>query len=592
MRRFSGLPFESLKRFIEPPLFSDQEAAAGIRQPFGVLVSLGFVISMIHAVIGLIIMPQYADRLIYLLAAAVVTGVSFLASYFKRVRLANLIFLVGMFILITLISAAAGGTRSPHFGIFTLFIMVAALLSGWVAAAVVAAASVVMGLIMVILSQSEVIPDPIATPLTAWLTHVTIMVIFTVSVYVISRRNRESLRRAQHELRERERVEAALRASEERMRVITDNLHDMVAYIDAVGFVRYASPSFLSGLGYESNEVIGAFGGKFIHPDDAPHLRALVADGVVDANQHPYVTFRCLHSDGHSVWVEASGSRVENQQGQSEGRVIVLRDVSERHELEALRLEQEKLRIALEKERELSELRNRMMIRISHEFRTPLTVIQTSSHFLDHYLDRLTDEQRHDRTRVIREEIQHITTMLNAISDVVNNRLLPRELTFTSVSLEGVCKEVIAQLEKTAIPRHIYELNAAASLFICADQRVLQAALKAILLNAAQYSPEGSTIQIGLSIQDTSALVQVMDQGIGIPANEQERIFEPFFRGTNINESRGLGFGLTIARTGVDAHQGTISVNSTQNVGTTVSLVLPLQQNVAPAEEAKSSPIR
>ncbi len=102
-------------------------------------------------------------------------------------------------------------------------------------------------------------------------------------------------------------------------------------------------------------------------------------------------------------------------------------------------------------------------------------------------------------------------------------------------------------------------------------------ALVHILTNSVQYSSEGSLIQILLSVQDDQAVIQITDQGIGIPPAEQGRIWEPLFRGTNIGECSGLGLGLTFAQATVLAHHGAIAVRSELNHGTTVTLKLPMR---------------
>jgi signal transduction histidine kinase len=109
-----------------------------------------------------------------------------------------------------------------------------------------------------------------------------------------------------------------------------------------------------------------------------------------------------------------------------------------------------------------------------------------------------------------------------------------------------------------------------------ADESLLSYALHNLLLNATKYSPQGSKIWINLGIQNGEVLLQIRDEGIGISAKDQERIFEPFYRGSNINEAGGMGLGLSIVKRVVELHQGSIKVVSELGQGTTFVLSFPL----------------
>ncbi|NWG17309.1 MAG: PAS domain S-box protein [Chloroflexi bacterium] len=366
-----------------------------------------------------------------------------------------------------------------------------------------------------------------------------------------------------------------LRQNEERLRIITDNIHDMVAQIDQSGIILYASPSFYKGLGYKPDRLVGRVGFDLIYPEDIPQMREWFEAFIVHGTPRSYITFRCQHADGHLVWLEASGTMAYDRAGQAGGIIAIFRDVSERIELERAQLEQERLKVTLQKEKELSELKNRMMVRIGHEFRTPLAVIQTSSYLLENYLESYTAEQRRAKIQLIHDEIQQISAMLDAISDVVANRLTRQSLQLEPVSLEALCALTVDAIRTTNGAKRAVTLETHGSPTVFGDYAALQSAVNHVLKNAVQYSRNGNSVQVTLSEQEGEAIIQVRDEGIGIPADEQHRVFEPFFRGTNIGESGGLGLGLTIAQAAVIAHHGRIMVESDVNQGTTFTIRLP-----------------
>jgi signal transduction histidine kinase len=114
---------------------------------------------------------------------------------------------------------------------------------------------------------------------------------------------------------------------------------------------------------------------------------------------------------------------------------------------------------------------------------------------------------------------------------------------------------------------------------VCGDYHALQTMLTHILVNAIQYSDPDTAIQMTLAALNGEAVIEVRDAGIGIPKDDQKRVFEPFFRGGNIGERSGLGLGLTFAQSVVSAHRGSITLESDVNRGTTVTVRLPLMPN-------------
>jgi signal transduction histidine kinase len=109
----------------------------------------------------------------------------------------------------------------------------------------------------------------------------------------------------------------------------------------------------------------------------------------------------------------------------------------------------------------------------------------------------------------------------------------------------------------------------------CLDEKLLRQILENLLSNAIKYSPEGSTIEFSLSRFSSQAVFLIRDQGIGIPPEDQQLLFESFHRATNVGTIAGTGLGLTIVKKCVDIHQGQVAVESEVGVGTTFSVTLP-----------------
>jgi signal transduction histidine kinase len=110
------------------------------------------------------------------------------------------------------------------------------------------------------------------------------------------------------------------------------------------------------------------------------------------------------------------------------------------------------------------------------------------------------------------------------------------------------------------------------------DVKLLRRAITNLLTNAIKYSPEGAPINVELACEGDTAIIRVSDQGIGIPEDDQRRLFEPFHRASNVGQIQGTGLGLAITRQAVERHGGSISVESQVGVGTTFSVRLPIKR--------------
>ncbi len=380
---------------------------------------------------------------------------------------------------------------------------------------------------------------------------------------------------ASRDITERKRLENSLQQNEERLRLITDNIQDLITQNDMTGKLVYVSPSFQTMLGYEPESLLNTSSIELIHPDDRLSMTQIFQTAIETGKHHFTVEGRLLHAMGHYIWTESSISFIYDEQLKITGSVFVARDIGERKLLQMMTLEQEKLQTALEKESELGTLKTRMMQRIAHEFRTPLTVIQTTIETLTHYLDRLTPEQRASRVEMIMRQIQSITDMLDQIGIVIQGNFQLDVIYRYSMDVSGLCREVAADLETQLSLPGKFALDLPPKVMISADVRVLKSALLHVMRNAARFSEPSAVVKIGLTQVDKGIEVRVTDNGIGILPEEQPRIFEAFFRGSNINEVGGLGVGLTIALAAITAHDGTLTIESVPNQGTTVIMRIP-----------------
>jgi PAS domain S-box-containing protein len=369
-----------------------------------------------------------------------------------------------------------------------------------------------------------------------------------------------------------------LTPNEQHLRVVGAHIREMVAFVDADSIIRYASPSFQHGLGYTPDAMIGERMLKFAHAEDAPRLLKLFEYALVyGSDPLLLLELRCLRPNGEVAWVETSVTVVFQPDGQPDGLIVVLRSIDERRELEALRLESARLQVALQKEQELNALKTRMMTRIGHEFRTPLTVIQSCCQLLDLYADRMTEAQRREKFDQVYEQVQHFEAMISMIDRAVRGvSFISGEFLAEPVDFAQLCRDAIDQVRREVGEQAVFKLEASETPLVTGDGAVLRLALAHILMNAVRFSPPHAPVALILDVQEGEARLRVTDTGIGIPPEEEGHVFEPFFRGSNIGEMSGLGLGLTLAQAAVRAHRGRICLSTRVGKGTTVLLRLPL----------------
>jgi len=265
-------------------------------------------------------------------------------------------------------------------------------------------------------------------------------------------------------------------------------------------------------------------------------------------------------------------------------------EIAQRQHLEA------ELRQSLTKEKELSELKSNIISVVSHEYRTPLATILSSSELLQHYGHKWQEDKKQRHFQRIQNTIHHMTQL---ISDVLLiNKAEAGKLEFKPVSLdlEAFCHELVEELQLTVkTPHQIGFRCQGRSRWVGLDEKLLRQFLTNLLSNAIKYSPEGGTVQFDLIFDADQVRFTIKDQGIGIPQKEQEQLFDAFYRSSNVGTISGTGLGLAIVKKCVERHQGEIAVDSEVGKGTTFIVTIPVESELSPeslklGELAKPSP--
>ena len=366
---------------------------------------------------------------------------------------------------------------------------------------------------------------------------------------------------------EHRRVERALGETESLLqRVIYATNHMVYVYsILKNGTIAqmYSSSNIEHLLGYPSALKMANwdFWTSLILPADRPLARAQLER--LTRGEDSEAEYRMLHADGRIVWVRDS-ARCEPGSGDIQWICYgVISDITDRHAAEQALRDRERLQIALEAERKVGEVRNRFMLVVSHEFRTPLSIILTSSEMLDRYHDRMDNDRRKERLGIIRTQVQHLRAMLDEISIVVRAELGRLDFRPAPADVAEFTRKISSEMSTTVGTLHHIDVQVHPdTLWAAVDTSLLRHVLTNLLSNAIKFSDERADIDLHVWIDDRSRppeiVFEVLDEGIGLDPTELEHLFEPFFRGRNVGAISGTGLGLKVVRDCLARHGGSV----------------------------------
>jgi signal transduction histidine kinase len=230
----------------------------------------------------------------------------------------------------------------------------------------------------------------------------------------------------------------------------------------------------------------------------------------------------------------------------------------------------------LVEEREVAQLQRNFVSMVSHEFRTPLSIIDGQAQRLISLRDRMTGQQLAERAHTVRGAVHQMTQLIEDLIGFARVLDGPRDLHFQPrpVALAPILHEV-CNLHRELVPGLYIAEHLDASLEVSGDARLLRQLFDNLLSNAAKYSPSGGSVTVTASRHDEQIEIVVEDGGIGIPEGDQARIFERYYRGSNTAGVAGSGVGLYLVKTIVELHHGTIAMASRSGAGSRFTVRLP-----------------
>ncbi|MEC4818634.1 MAG: PAS domain S-box protein [Scytonema sp. PMC 1069.18] len=372
------------------------------------------------------------------------------------------------------------------------------------------------------------------------------------------------------DITESKRTEEALRLNESRFRALAETTEASIFLVHN-GCICYANPAAEILTGYERQELLKNFEIKRLIK--GKKLRQVSKqDGVAYCE---YQEMQIITKSGTERWLACTVGLLDGVLDFSNCSVelVTAIDITDYKQAET------EVRLALEQAKRLSELRERFVSMLCHQFRTPLNVVSFSADLLKRHIHQWTEEKNRSYLDLIQVAVQQISELLDEIllyGQAESSRLQcnPRAL-----NLDRFCRDIIAQIQLAGGNQKLINFIPQGSCTTAyLDPKLLQHILSNLLSNAVKYSSSNGTVDLEIYCKSKEVIFKIKDSGIGIPVVDQQQIFEPFYRGSNIDNIPGTGLGLSIVKTLIELHGGEISVESVVGAGTTFTVSLPSRE--------------
>lgn len=372
------------------------------------------------------------------------------------------------------------------------------------------------------------------------------------------RQTNENLHR---EIRDRKAIEQALKDGQELYKAIARNFPDgTISVLDRELKYVFIEGKELFAMGVTSRSLIGTHLADRL-PD---HLKKEITGVLRNVFNDQKETME-IELKENSYILNAVPLSIED--GEVKQILVVEENITKQKKAER------NMREALKKEIELNNLKSRFVSMASHEFRTPLTTILSSASLMEHYTKTEDQEKRNKHIQRIKSSVGTLTSILNdflSLSRLEEGKL---EIKPQTVNIESFCSELCEEMQGVSRKgQEIDYTHKGKEKEVLVDPQMLKNILHNLLSNAIKYSAEDQGIRLHTAIRNDTLIVEVSDEGIGIPKEDQNMLYDRFFRAKNVTNIQGTGLGLNIVQKYVELMNGTINFVSEEGKGSTFTV--------------------
>ena len=359
--------------------------------------------------------------------------------------------------------------------------------------------------------------------------------------------------------------------NEERFRIIANVSNDGLYDWNVVTNEIWGNEAYLKQFSIPEPVDVESNWEANLHPDDRETVLRLWQEKMDGSELEWEFEYRYKTTDGEYHWLNDRAQLIRDSTGKVVRVLGAIRDITERKQAA-------KQRVQLEIERERMRVLTNFIEKASHEFRTPLSIIQTNLYLLNM---TLTQETEKHRLGTIGEQVNSITRL---VDDLFQMLKVESHFDFAQdqVHIAEILKE-IGLMEQPKCDEHeiAFHLTIENDLpILLGDSALLRLAITKIVSNAIRYTPKFGAVTIKAYTENDSVVIEVQDTGIGMSPEQLDQIFERFYRVDEAHSTRGFGLGLPIAQKIVENHQGYIEVKSKLELGSEFKIVLPILSKI------------
>ncbi|MBD1829934.1 PAS domain-containing sensor histidine kinase [Microcoleus vaginatus GB1-A2] len=379
---------------------------------------------------------------------------------------------------------------------------------------------------------------------------------------------------------------SALAASKDYIDKVIRSMGDALLVTTTLGIIKTVNQSAQWLFGYNETELIGN-----------PISLIVAEEKLLYQARHRYILSHkellreleilCTTKTGEEIWVEFSCAAIQTELEGLYDFIYIGRDITERKQQEI------EIRRSLAKEQELRQIKSRFFSMIAHEFGNPLSTVLFATKILQDYGDEITHKEKQQYLQHVKSASQQMAQLLEDVRLLSSAEAGKLEFNPAPVDLQKFCSELVESIQISYGKNHkinfVYKKSSVSAKktdneseqtqdLPTLDAKLLRHILTNLLSNAVKYSPLNSNIEFELNCDNEKAKFKIKDAGIGIPIEDQEQLFESYYRAKNVGKIPGTGLGLSIVKQCVDLQGGQIEFSSETGLGTTFIVKIPFDK--------------
>ncbi len=386
-----------------------------------------------------------------------------------------------------------------------------------------------------------------------------------------------------HDINEQKEFEGTLTAIARELSSLIENANVPIFGIDQDGRINEWNRVSAELTGFSRTEMIGRdWISNLLEPEYSEVVTAIMKDALSGV---PVSNFELpvLSRKKQKLSLLLSVSPRKDAEHKIVGATIVGQNITElieyKQNLERMVYDRTReLNEALQKEKELVEMKSKFVSIASHEFRTPLSSISLASGFIKKYKQKITPEEVDKRLDNIEKQVGHMTHLLDDVLMIGKTEAGKLVVHLSEVNIADTFEKLKHEIEQSTGNTHTIRLHVnSIARTVSTDEKLIRTMVLNLLTNAVKFSPGAAYVDLSVTADYNKLAIAVKDYGIGIPEQDIKNLFEPFYRASNAADVEGTGLGLSIIKKALDLLRGYVDIKSVIGQGTEITIVIPLE---------------